>query len=157
MKKKKFNIDDYNRKGFLKPGLGVSVIVFFYSRFLLYGPISLTGALSRNSIPLDFSFITNTHPRLMISSIRPVILLFLLFSKSAKTPRLLRLFWTHGRGIIISTIVIQLVLSAYFNFISKPIHVSIIIEMLIQLFFLYIVASSFRIATVFGSFPSDPR
>ena len=63
----------------------------------------------------------------------------------------------NGRGIIISTAVIQLVLYAFFNFISKPIHVSMIIELLIQLFFLYIVASSFRIATVFGSFPSDPR
>ena len=111
-KQNKFlGIDDYDDSGNIKSGLFLQFALVYFSRFLLYGPISL---LAGRGLSYDLSFLTDLPPGLMIASIPSTVLLFfLLAGRSFVKTRPIEVFLINGKLILIGAGISQIILLFY--------------------------------------------
>ena len=143
-------IDDYDDRGNVKTGLFLQFALVYFSRFLLYGPISL---LAGRGLRYDVSFLTDVSPALMIASIPTTVMLFLLMVRRSVTRgRVIETLFKNGKMIMLGSGILQIILVVYDNFLfSNPSKLSNIL--LTGLFFnflmVFLVWKSERINLVF--------
>ena len=148
-----FGIDDYDENGNLRMGLILPLLVIVYSRFLLYGPISLIGGRAGNpmgkSSALDLSFLTNFSPFLVLSSILPVIILYLLLYREKRGTYPFSWLWDNGRAILIISALSQFVFVHYKIIGNTPLNMQAATTILMHILGLFVLAKSDRVKNIF--------
>ena len=155
-----YSIDDFTDDGVLKPGLYLTLIVTVSSRFLLYGPLSLfasRGGITGANSYIDVSVLSVDSPFLMLASIPPVVILYILIARNNGSRKLIRNIWKHGRLILLVSVGCQLVLQtaqvAMVGIAGLPVLVGLIVTAYCTLY----LATSGRVRDVFASFPTSKQ
>ena len=152
-----FSINDYDNKGVLKPGIFLILIIVFTARFLLFGPLSLIARRGlRTSREVDMSFLTNVSPFEMLSSIPPVVILFLMLARGVNSPSWMKVVWMKGKEIMLATAAIQTGLYVLRLTTAETLLVSSVVVGVANLFLIYYFTFNARPKAVFSMFPSEP-
>ena len=142
-------IDDYDDHGNLKTGLFLQFSLVYFSRFLLYGPMSL---LAGRGLRYDLSFLTDLPPALMISSIPTTVLLFLvLVGKSFIKSMPIEIFFKNGKVILIGVGISQIILLCYDRLSESNLSNVFLAGLIFNLLMVFLVWKSERIELVFKS------
>ena len=151
-----YSIDDFTDDGVLKPGLFLTLIVAVLSRFLFYGPLSLLASRGGNSY-IDVSVLSVDSPLLMLASIPPVVILYILVARNSASRELIRNIWKHGRLILLVSVVCQLVLQIAEVAMAGVAGLLVLVGMIVTAYCTFYLATSGRVRDVFASFPSSKQ
>ena len=155
-----YSIDDFTDHGVLKPGLFLTLIVMVLSRFLLYGPLSLLasrGGITGGNSYIDVSVLSVDSPFLMLASIPPVVILYILVARNNGSSDLIRNIWKHGRLILLVSVVCQLVLQVVEVVMSGIAGLPVLAGVIVTAYCTFYVATSGRVRDVFASFPTSKQ
>ena len=155
-----YSIDDFTDHGVLKPGLFLTLIVMVLSRFLLYGPLSLLasrGGITGGNSYIDVSVLSVDSPFLMLASIPPVVILYILVARNKGSGDLIRNIWKHGRLILLVSVVCQLVLQVVEVASSGVAGLPVLAGVIVTAYCTFYVATSDRVRDVFASFPTSKQ
>ena len=149
-----FSINDYDDKGVLKPGIFLILIIAFTARFLLFGPLSLIARRGLRTREVDMSFITDVSPFEMVSSVPPVVILFLVLARGVNSPNWMKVTWMRGREILLVTVLVQACLYAFRLTTVETIVAPDVVVGVVNLFLLFYFAFNARPKAVFSMFPA---
>lgn len=152
-----YDIDDYNNEGTLTPGTLLILANCFVGRFFLYAPISIFASFrGRMGGPkLDVGFLTDVSPFLMLSSVLPALLLYVMFTRHSGSPYWCRGVWKHGRRILISCLLFQILILFYEFDVGADVFPVQVFSFATSFFFLIFLSRSKRPRDVFSMFPGD--
>jgi len=148
-----YNIDDYADDGTLKPGLFLTLMVGVSARFLLYGPLSLLASRGGNTY-LDVSVLDVDSPLLMLASIPPVVILFILIARNKNSSDLARKIWAKGRVIMAACVSFQLALQFKEVLVGGSATLLQLIGLIVSLYIVFYFSRMPRARDVFASFPT---
>jgi hypothetical protein len=150
-------IDDYTADGTLKLGLFLTLLVLVPSRFLLYGPLSLLasrGGITGGNSYLDVSVLNVDSPFLMLASIPPVLILFILVARNKNSPDLARKTWANGKVIMVASLICQLALQLMEVWGVGKVAFPQLMGLIVSGYILFYFARMPRARDVFASFPA---
>jgi hypothetical protein len=152
-----YSIDDYADDGTLKPGLFLTLMVAVSARFLLYGPLSLLasrGGITGKNSYLDVSVLDVDSPFLMLASIPPAVILFILIARNKNSPDLARKIWAKGRVIMTACVSFQLALQFKVVLVGGSAMLLQLIGLIVSVYIVFYFSRMPRARDVFASFPT---
>ena len=155
-----YSIDDLTDDGVLKLGLFLTLIVAVLSRFLFYGPLSLLasrGGITGGNSYIDVSVLSVDSPLLMLASIPPVVILYILVARNSACRELIRNIWKHGRLILLVSVVCQLVLQIAEVAMAGVAGLPVLVGVIVTAYCTFYLATSGRVRDVFASCPSTKQ
>lgn len=158
MSRLQYDIDEFTDSGVLKPGIFMTFVILYASRFLFYGPLSIIASRSGSigsARSLDISFLTADTPLHMLSSIPAVVFLYLMLARSPKSTPLARKIWHDGKWWLGGSAFIQILLEGYALMGHGQIATISLIQLAAAVYVFYYLGFSQRARDVFSMFP-DP-
>lgn len=153
-----YDINDFNEEGILTPGTFLSLVTFYISRFLFFGPISLIGGFRGFSGGrLDLSYLTDVSPFAMASSIPAVLIIYTMISRKPNSHPFIKKLWSWGKPLLIGSLIAQIVilgLEVYTAKAATPVHMTF---GFLNFFFLIYLTTSNRPKDVFDMFPGQKK
>ena len=146
MKNSGLSINDFDDEGRLKPGLVLPFLVIYYGRYFFLGPLSLFAGRGNS---YDLAFLTNHHPLLMLTSVLPMFLGLLMLTKNPKRTKQGSALWVKGRGILLSTALIQLTFNSFLSVPGEGITLVFLSAQFFNLYLIYFLYRSERLKAFF--------